>query len=311
MLDPQAKAFLELMEGRESTAELSPEENRKRGVETQKLAGPKMLVAKVEEYMIPVEDAEITGRVYTPEGQGLFPIFIYLHGGGWVLGDLETVDSLCRSIANKAKCIVVSVDYRLAPEHRFPTAFEDCYTASRWIAVHAKEWNGDPERIAIGGDSAGGNLAAAVTLKAKHEKEPIFNAQVLVYPVTDLTFTTSSYEENEEGYFLTHESMMWFRNHYLPNKEDWSNVYAAPLLAEDFSELPPTLVITAEYDPLRDEGLAYADKLEKAGVQVESTCYEGMIHGFFWMDGMMDKGKEAIEQVASYLNKVFNKKRVY
>lgn len=306
MLDPQAKAFLQLLEGREETAALTPEENRQRGAELRKLAGPAESVAKVEEYKIPVKNGEIKARIYTPEGQGAFHIFIYLHGGGWVMGDLEIADSPCRSIANRAECIVVSVDYRLAPEYKFPTPLEDCYAAAKWVANHAEEWNGDPAKIAIGGDSAGGNLAAAVTLMARDLGGPTFMSQVLIYPVTALTFSTPSYRKNGKGYFLTYESMAWFTKHYLAEEEDRLNAYAAPLLAEDFNDLPPALIITAEYDPLRDEGFAYADRLDNAEVPVVFTCYEGMIHGFFWMAGIMDKGKQAIGQVANYLKSSFH-----
>lgn len=305
MLDPQAKALLQMLEGREETTTLTPEENRRRGVETRKLAGPAESVAKIEEYKIPVENGEITARIYTPEGEGAFPVFIYFHGGGWVLGDLEIVDSPCRSITNRAECIVVSVDYRLAPEHKFPTPLEDCFEATKWVANHAKEWGGDPTRIAIGGDSAGGNLAASVTLMARDQGGPTFVTQVLIYPVTSLAFNTPSYQENGEGYFLTYESMVWFAKHYLAKEEDKLNAYAAPLLAADLCDLPPALIITAEYDPLRDEGMAYANRLSEAGVPVESACYEGMIHGFFWMAGIMDKGKQSIDQVASHLKKIF------
>lgn len=305
MLDSQAKAFLKIVEGREPTCTLTPEENRARATEPQKLSGMGEPIAKVEDLMIPVKDGEIKLRIYTPVGQGVFPIFIYLHGGGWVLGDLDTVDSPCRSIANQAKCIVVSVDYRLAPEHKFPIPLEDCYEAATWVAKYANDWNGDPTRIAIGGDSAGGNLAASVTMLARDQKGPSFVSQVLIYPVTDLTFSTPSYIENGEGYFLTRDNMVWFSQHYLNNEEDKLNALAAPLLAKDVSKLPPALVITAEYDPLRDEGLAYVKQLQLAGVQVESTCYEGMIHGFFWMAGIMDKGKMAIEQVSRYLQTSF------
>ena len=173
MLDPQAKDFLHLLGERERTSALTPEENRAKGV-GQKLAGPAEPVAKVEEYWIPVENGEIKVRIYTPEGEGVFPVFIYLHGGGWVLGDFETVYVPCRSLANQAECIVVCVDYRRAPEYKFPTPLEDCYEAATWVADHAREWGGDPTRIAIGGDSAGGNLAASVTMKARDQGGPTF-----------------------------------------------------------------------------------------------------------------------------------------
>ncbi|MGE7023614.1 alpha/beta hydrolase [Solibacillus cecembensis] len=308
MLDTQAKNFLEMLEGKKPTSAMTPEENRANGAALQKLAGPVEPVAKVEEYSVAVKDGEIKVRIYTPEGEGNFPIFIYLHGGGWVLGDLDTVDAPCRSIANQAECIVVSVDYRRAPEYKFPVPLEDCYEAALWVANHASEWKGDATRISIGGDSAGGNLATCVALKARDEQGPTFVSQILIYPVTDVSFSTNSYKENGEGYFLTQDSMEWFAQHYINTEEDKLNPYVAPLLTGNLSNLPPALVITAGYDPLCDEGLAYANRLQEAGIQVDYTCYEGMIHGFFWMAGIMDKGKQAIEQVSFHLSASFTNK---
>ncbi|MDM5247896.1 alpha/beta hydrolase [Lysinibacillus sp. G4S2] len=311
MLDPQAKVFLDTLKGRPSNSTLTVEENRAKNKELRKLAGPTESVAEVRDYMIPVEGGEIGLRIYKPEGEGLFPIFIYIHGGGWVLGDLETVDVPCRNIVNKANCIVVSVDYRLAPEHKFPTPLMDCYAAAKWVFEHAHELNGDSEKIAVGGDSAGGNLAAAVTMMARKSGEFNFVSQVLIYPVVDFSFNTDSYKENGKDYFLTYESMVWFSQAYLEKETDKGNIYAAPLLAEDLTKLPPALVITAEYDPLRDEGLAYAERLKSAGVPVTSTCYKGMIHGFFWMSGILEQGKEAVNEVATYLANNFNKLNVF
>ncbi|MDR6998414.1 alpha/beta hydrolase [Neobacillus niacini] len=308
MLDPQARAFLDLLGEREPNSAMTPDENRSRAAELKKLTGPAEPVARIEEQLIPVNDTEIKVRMYTPKGEGPFPIFIYFHGGGWVFGDLDTADSPCRSLANWAECIVVSVDYRLSPEYKFPTPLEDCYEAATWVAKHASDWMGDPARIAVGGDSAGGNLAASVSLKAKERHGPDFVAQILIYPVTDFSFKTPSYLKNGEGYFLTRDSMEWFTSQYLNKEEEKLNVYAAPLKAKDLSQLPPAFVITAEYDPLRDEGLAYVERLRQAGVQAEYTSYEGMIHGFFWMAGIMDKGKQAIDHVARYLQSVFQNK---
>lgn len=308
MLDPQAKAFLDSLGQRVPLSALTVAENRANMAKLRSLAGQAEAVSKIEDVSIPVKDGEITVRVYTPEGEGPFPIFIYIHGGGWVLGDLETVDAPCRSIAKKTAAIVVSVEYRLAPENKFPVPLEDCYEAALWVYKHANELNGDPTRIAIGGDSAGGNLATSVALKASEQGGPAFEAQILIYPVTDLSFSSVSHQVNGEGYFLTRESMVWFSQQYLAKEEDKLNFYAAPILAKDLSQLPPTLVITAEYDPLRDEGAAYAERLKEDGVTVEYTCYEGMIHGFFWMAGIMDKGKQSIDHVAKYLHSAFNKK---
>ncbi|BCJ86773.1 alpha/beta hydrolase [Effusibacillus dendaii] len=306
-LDPQAKMFLDQLAASNAPplSELSPQEGRESISGIKELAGPLEPVAKVEDMAVPVDGGEITVRVYTPSGEGPFPLFVYYHGGGWVIGDLDTVDSPMQAVANRAGCIVASVDYRLAPEYKFPTAVEDCYAATVWVRENAQQFNGDANRIAVGGDSAGGNLAAVVSQLAKQRGGLELAFQVLIYPATDLSFNTQSYRDNGEGYFLTKDSMNWFKNHYLRTESDARNVLASPLLAEDLSDLPPALVITAEYDPLRDEGEAYAARLKEAGVPVELTRYEGMIHGFFWMAGLMDKGKAAIEQVAGSLRSAF------
>nr|APM86632.1 dialkyl PEs hydrolase [uncultured bacterium] len=306
-LDPQAKAFLEMNEaaGAPRTSSMTPEENRLRTAEIGKLAGIPKTVARVENRLIPVEAAQIGIRIYTPQGTGPFPVFVYFHGGGWVIGDLDTVDTVCRNIAHESDCLVVSVDYRLAPEHKFPIAVNDCYAAVEWVARHAATLQGDPEKIAIGGDSAGGNLAAVVAQLAKERQGPALSFQALIYPAVQLGSDTESYRENGEGYFLTADSMNWFFKQYLNGEEEKQNVLASPLLREDLTGLPPTLLITAEYDPLRDEGAMYAQKLREAGVPVEYTCYEGMIHGFFWMGGIMDKGAQAVSQVANSLRSVF------
>jgi acetyl esterase len=304
-LDYQAQQFLEKIKYRPKVYELSPEESRKRLKDTIPLSGIPQHVEVVEEHQVSVQNGEIKVRVYRPEGEGPFPIFVYFHGGGWVIGDLETADAPCREITNEAQCIVVSVDYRLAPEHKFPTAVEDGYAAVMWVWQMAKQLKGDATRIAIGGDSAGGNLAAVIAILARERKGPPIGWQILIYPVTSLRFDTQSYRDNAEGYFLTRQSMEYFSALYLRDEQDKESIYASPLLAEDVSALPPTLIITAEYDPLRDEGKLYADRLKESGVPVEYTCYYGMIHGFFGLSGVMEQGKTAIKQVAGYLKSAF------
>lgn len=308
-LDPQAKAFLDMNEaaGAPPTSSMTPEENRERTADLGKLAGIPKEIAKIENRMIPVDGGEIGVRLYTPNGLGPFPVFVYFHGGGWVIGNLETVDTLCQNIAHESECLVISVDYRLAPEHKFPVPVEDCYAAVEWAAQHASSLNGDGTKLAIGGDSAGGNLAAVVAQQAKQRGGPPISFQALIYPATQLGGETESYRENGEGYFLTADSMQWFFRQYLNDEEERKSLLASPLLNEDLAGLPPALVITAEFDPLRDEGAMYADKLRQAGVPVEYTCYEGMIHGFFWMAGMMDKGAQAVSQVSSSLRSVFQR----
>ncbi|WP_201768911.1 alpha/beta hydrolase [Halalkalibacter akibai] len=238
-------------------------------------------------------------------GEGPFPVFIYYHGGGWVLGDLDIVDVPLRSITNSSNALVVSVDYRLAPENKFPTAPEDCYQALQWVASNISSYNGDRNRIAVGGDSAGGNLATVVTQMAKQREGPFISYQVLIYPATQFSFHTQSHLENGENYFLTKSSMIYFAKQYISEKEK-NHPYASPLLAPDLTSLPPALIITAEYDPLRDEGEAYANRLKESGVPVQLERYEGMIHGFFWLSGIMDQGKKAIDQIGSILKEHFS-----
>jgi acetyl esterase len=225
---------------------------------------------------------------------------VYLHGGGWVLGDLDAYDGLCRTLAAKLRCVVVSVDYRLAPEHRFPNAPEDCYAAARWVAENAASLGIDPGSIAVGGDSAGGNLAAVVALMARDRGGPRIAYQILVYPVTERSFDTGSYRDNGADYFLTTDMMIHFWKEYLSGEDDAASPYASPLRAKDLKGLPPALVITAEFDPLRDEGETYAKRLEQAGVPVRVSRYDGMIHGFYAMPSVFPQALEAIEETADW-----------
>ena len=226
---------------------------------------------------------------------------MWFHGGGWVVGDLESADGVSRHLTVGSGFVVVSVDYRLAPEAKFPGPAEDCYAATQWVAQNATSINGDGAKIAVGGDSAGGNLAAAVSLMARDRGGLSVGFQLLVYPVTDRDFSTVSYSQNGDDYQLTRDGMIWFWDHYLANDADATNPYAAPMRAQDLGGLPPALVITAEYDPLRDEGEAFAHRLKAAGVPAACTRYDGMIHGFFGMFAAVDKGKQAIEQASAAL----------
>lgn len=261
-------------------------------------------LSKVEDLMIPVsQDAEIKSRVYIPEGQGPFPLLIYYHGGGWVLGDIESTDSSCRMIANRTDSIVVSVNYRLAPEFKFPTPIEDAYSALEWVYENGTSFNGDVSRLAVGGDSVGGNLATVVTMMARDRKGPDISVQVLIYPSTNLEFNTESHQTFAKGFGLDRELLIWFRNHYLRNEEDMRNAYASPLIAEDLSGLPPAIVVTAENDVLRDEGMAYADRLGKFGVKVEYACEPGMIHGFFAHTAIFSKNIEStVSKIRKFLS---------
>jgi acetyl esterase len=226
------------------------------------------------------------------------------------VGDLDSADATARNLTLGANCVVVSVDYRLAPETKFPGPAEDCYAATQWVEENAAGLSVNPGRIAVGGDSAGGNLAAAVSLMARDRRASLPAFQLLVYPVTDRNFDTGSYVTNAEGYQLNRDGMVWYWDHYLENAADASNPYAAPLQARDLSGLPPALVITAEYDPLRDEGEAYALRLERAGVPTVCTRYDGMIHGFFGMAAAIDKGREAVDQACSALQSAFAGQRI-
>ena len=306
-LDPQIKAVLEAMGAlaMPSLSTVSPAVMRQ-AFEEQRSARPEGdSVAKVIDRQIPGPDGKLTVRVYSPFGAGPFPVLTYFHGGGFVLCDLETHDSTCRGLTNAAQCVVVSVDYRLAPEAPFPAAPEDCYAATRWVAENALELDGDPARHAVAGDSAGGNLAAVVALMARDRGGPALVHQLLIYPVTDHSFDTPSYLDNAEGYFLTREMMQWFWGHYLKSEADGMQALASPLRADDLSNLPSATVITAEFDPLRDEGEAYAARLEASGVPMELVRYEGMIHGFFGMTDTVDRAKEAVAQSGRALRRAF------
>jgi len=304
-LDPQVEIVLQLLAaaGGPPLETLSPPQAR--AAFAQMILPSDEPVARVEDHTIPGPAGAIPARVYAPEGSGLQPVLVFYHGGGWVIGDIETYDLLCRTLANRAGCAVVSVDYRLAPEHPFPAAVDDAYAAAQWVHEHGREIGVDPARIAVGGDSAGGNLAAVVAYLAHERGTPPLVYQALIYPSTDLGGETESHRLFAEGYFLTRSTMNWFRDQYVPQPADRQNPLAAPLLAEDLRGLPPALVITGEYDPLRDEGEAYAERLRAAGVPVVRTRYEGMIHGFVSMAPIVDKGKAAIDQIAAALRSAF------
>ena len=304
-LDPQAKAVIEQVEalGLPPVNEVSPAEARANFEARPRAPGPE--VARVEDRTAPGPAGDIPVRVYTPEGQGPFPMLMWYHGGGWVIGNVRTHDAICRHLARQAQCLVVSVDYRLAPEHKFPAAADDCYAATQWAADNASALNGDAARLAVGGDSAGGNLSAVVSLMARDRGGPALVHQLMVYPVTEFRLDTPSYSQNADGYLLTRDAMVWFWGHYLGNEGDGAEPYASPMRAAELSGLPPALVITAEYDPLRDEGEAYAKLLEQAGVHTACTRYDGMVHGFFGMPDLLDKGREAIAEASAALREAF------
>jgi acetyl esterase len=304
-VDSQVRALLDQLNGLPPLNELPVMEAREAAMRLRDISGAAEPVANVVNRTIAEPGGEIPVRIYRPDGRPPFPVLVFFHGGGWVIGNLDTHDGTCRSLANAAGCMVVSVDYRLAPEHKFPAAADDAYAATRWIARNAGTIGGDAARIAVGGDSAGGNLAAVVALMARDHAEPGLCFQLLIYPVTDARMDTTSYRDNADGYLLTHAMMQWFWSHYLRSEADREHPYASPLRAQDLQGLPPALVITAEFDPLRDEGEAYAARLRAAGAPVQLTRYDGMIHGFFGMASLIDRANTALHEAAAALRVAF------
>jgi acetyl esterase len=303
-VDPQARALAEQFAAALDVTKLDLASIRRVADEQARLA-PRPAVAEVEDREVPGPAGRIPVRVYRPSLAAELPVLVYFHGGGWTICSIETHDGTCRQLANAAGCAVVSVEYRLAPEHPFPAAPEDCYAALCFVARHAASLRVDAKRLAVGGDSAGGNLSAVVSLMARDRRGPRPCHQLLVYPVTNHAFDTESYRENAEGLLLTREMMRIFWGHYLAREEDGRHPYASPLRAPDLSGLPPAHVITAEYDPLRDEGEAFAARLAAAGVPVVARRYDGMIHGFFGFAAMIDRAGEAVADAARELRAGF------
>lgn len=302
-LHPEASALLEMMEslGRPPIENLPLAEARQMVREGSKLTGGEAEpLARIENLSIPGPGGPIPIRVYAREHSGSLPCLVYFHGGGYVLCDLDTHDTICRAIAKQSGAVVIAVDYRLAPEHKFPAALDDCYAATRWVCANTEQLGVDARRVAVGGDSAGGNLATVVAMKCRDAGGPALAFQVLVYPVTNFSsFDTPSHREFAEDHYLTRSSMDFFKAHYFASPGDAAHSDASPLLANDLRNLPPALVITGECDPLRDEGEAYAKLLEDAGVHVTCTRYAGMIHPFFSMTGILSEARRAVQQVAS------------
>ncbi len=306
-LDPQVRAVLELVvrSGRPAYHQLSPKEARQLFRETRPAATPTPPeIGLVQNLTADGPLGPVPLRLYRPIGvpaSAPLPALVFFHGGGWVIGDLETHDVLCRQLTAEAGVSVVAVDYRLAPEHKFPAAVDDAWAATRWIVAHAAELGVDPGRLAVGGDSAGGNLATVVVLLARGQGGPALASQMLIYPVTDLAAETASYREFCDGYLLTRESMRWFKDHYVSTEEEAADWRASPLRARSLAGLVPALIVTAGFDPLRDEGQAYAERLRDAGVRVDYLCYGGMIHGFVPMGRLIDTGNRAVSHIASFL----------
>jgi acetyl esterase len=256
---------------------------------------------RVEDLTLPGPHGEIPARLYAASTAPNQPAILYFHGGGFVFGNLDTHDTLCRFLAHAAASTVISIDYRLSPESRFPVALGESLAATRWVAENASTLGLDPTRLAVAGDSAGANLAAVVALHARTQG-PRLAAQILFYPVADLSsLSTESYVTCAEGYGLTRAAMQWFRDQYLKSPEQSRHADVSPLLAPDLAHLPPAFILTAEFDPLRDEGEAYAHRLQPAGVPVTLTRYPGQIHGFITMRGLIDDGDRALREAAAFL----------
>jgi acetyl esterase len=260
-------------------------------------------VGRIREFAVPGPHGEIPVRTYHPAPEETRPVLVFYHGGGWTLGTLDSIDGVCRRLAARSGHLVVSVDYRLAPEHPFPEPLDDAVAAYEWVSEHAGALGGDPERVAVGGTSAGGNLAASVALRSVTVDGPTPAGQLLLYPITSLTFETDSYDENADGPLLSRRDMEWFRDQYLRSDVDRYNPFAAPILAADrlCARLPPACVVTAGFDPLRDEGAAYATTMRAAGVTVEHDHYPAMVHGFLSLSADVPTADAAVDRVAERL----------
>ncbi len=300
-LDPQAEALLKDMKdaGVQPFETMTPAECRVAIQAFRNLGGKPEEVAEIEHRFIPGPTADLPVSIYRPvsASTGPLPGLVYFHGGGWIAANIEVCDSFSRLLANRTGCVVVAVNYQKAPEHKFPIPLDDCYAATCWVFDNATELGLDKKRIGVIGDSAGGNLAAAVTLRARDENGPQLAYQVLAYPAVQYGWGTPSALANAEGYLLQRASMEYFWNHYVRSPMDGTNPYCSPLAAQDHFGLPPALIISAEFDPFCDDGRNYADKLAAAGVPVKFHLYSGMIHGFLWMSGVFDQSKALLDEI--------------
>ena len=306
MLDPQARALIDLMVERQLPPmhTLPPTEARRVYLERRFFTQP------TQPPVGEVRDLQTAGgvrlRLYRPPQPGVHPVLVYFHGGGWTIGDLDSHDVLCRQLCLAADVAVVAVDYRMGPEHRFPAAVEDCVEAMRWVRSQAARLGLDATRLAVGGDSAGGNLAAVVCLVLRNAGDPPPVFQLLIYPATDMRAVAPSHTTNGQGYLLTSDLIAYFRGHYV-DEASWADWRASPLLAPDLGGLPPALVLTAGFDPLRDEGRQYADALSAAGNRVQYVCFERQIHGFITMSKVLDEARSAVALCDAVLKEAVNR----
>ena len=305
-LAPEYQAMLAQLAEADGPAivDLTPAEARE-AYRLMRPVNPEIAVGSVAERAVPGPAGGIPVRIYTPEGRGPFPVYVNFHGGGWVIGDLDTADAVCRDICRSTRCVVVSVDYRLAPEHPYPAAVDDAFAATRWAADNMSALGGNG-RLAVGGDSAGGNLAAVICRRARDQGGPPIHFQLLLYPVTDADLDRPSYRENGTGYLLERDTMRWFWDHYCPDPARRLEPDASPIRAADLSNLPPALVVTAEFDPLRDEGEAYAAALEAAGVPARSVRYDGLVHDFFATAQIFPCSRGGFEYACEALQQALN-----
>jgi acetyl esterase len=304
-LDPQVKTYLDQLAvaGGSPPETLPLDEARRQMEQGTKALGQPPEVRSIEDRRIPGPAGEIPVRIYRQGEDRAAPGVVFFHGGGWVIGSINTHDKLCRELAIESGATIVSVDYRLAPEHKYPAAAEDAYAATCWVAQNSRELGIDPAKIIVAGDSAGGNLAAVTCLMARDRGGPAISLQILLYPIADGNFETPSYRTCADGYLLTRDSMQWFWRNYLASPEQGTEPYVSPLRAESLRGLPPALVLTAEFDPLRDEGEAYARRLAESGVPFELARYPGLIHGFLRRTAFFDAARTAMHQVCDSIRR--------
>jgi len=316
-LNPQVRDLLTYLKGVQPKPfhELSVFELRKMAELMSERQIPEEIF-RIADFTISNNEQPLSVRVYQPKERGSMPALLFFHGGGWVVGNLNTTDSLCRALANRTGCLVISVNYRLAPEYPFPAAIEDAYHALEWVVKQAGSLGADPKYIFVGGDSAGANVAAALALMARDRQGPKIAAQLLLYPVIDAQFDTGSYQEFSKGYYFEKEDLMWCWDQYVPNFNDRKNPYACPMQAVNLNSLPPAMVITAECDVLRDEGEKYAKRLRDADVLVIFKRFPGMIHGFLLWHQTLDAAKQAVIEISDGIHALIallkerNKERV-
>lgn len=295
-LHPEAKALLDSLaaSGTGDNSEMDPETVRAGYELLGALGRPAPEPPSTQDRLLPGPVGEIPVRIYRPGSGSGWPLVVFFHGGGFVIGSVNSHDPLCQQISTGVPAVVLSVDYRLAPEHKFPAGLEDCWAATRWAYEHARELGADPSRLAVAGDSAGGNLAAVISRRARDAGSPPLRFQLLIYPTVDATMSSPSIEENGKGLLLTADTMRWFMGHYLEEGTDPRQPDISPLWAPDLAGLAPAMVVTAEFDPLRDEGEAYARRLAEADVPVQLARYDGMIHAFFQLDSVLSSAGPAI-----------------